>query len=58
MVNALQLFREIEKERKTMLTLSNRYALTSKEVIASSQRLDHLISIYQRLQSENKPKIS
>ncbi|HIS29042.1 MAG TPA: aspartyl-phosphate phosphatase Spo0E family protein [Candidatus Avamphibacillus intestinigallinarum] len=58
MVNALQLFMEIEKERELMLSLSNRYALTSKEVIASSQRLDHLISIYQRLQAKSNSKIS
>ena len=48
----------IEKERELMLSLSNRYALTSKEVIASSQRLDHLISIYQRLQAKSNSKIS
>lgn len=47
---------QIEKKRKEMTRLANRYGLLDKRVLAKSQELDRLINDYERKKSQLKAK--
>ncbi|MFS0674922.1 aspartyl-phosphate phosphatase Spo0E family protein [Ornithinibacillus sp. 179-J 7C1 HS] len=48
------LLQEIEQCRKEMITLSNKYKLTSEVVVATSKKLDNLLNQYQFSNITNK----
>ncbi|MNJ49115.1 Spo0E like sporulation regulatory protein [compost metagenome] len=47
---------QIEKKRKEMTRLANRYGLLDKRVLAKSQELDRLINDYERMKNQLKGK--
>ncbi|MEN2467931.1 aspartyl-phosphate phosphatase Spo0E family protein [Ornithinibacillus sp. FSL M8-0202] len=50
------LLQEIEQCRKEMITLSNKYKLTSEVVVETSKKLDNLLNQYQLSDVSNKEK--